>query len=316
MARTDRQRPIPPGVSEASLNETGTSGVWPAHDPEHGDSVRVGAATVYEDGRVIQPSMSDDGDDRNDGVGSPRRSVPLEDGARANAAIRTSYNESQETGQPYGLDGSYGTHVYRRDPSELVGTDVVISARSGEYHNTVTEVGATATLSYDDEEIELHDQVLVDAPCDDGDHGAPVYVEDTGGVVGIVSAITSDGVAVSRIPVIEEEFNIEVVPDPDIPVAGVSLTLTRVDDEGYIRTLVRDRFGRAIEEAAITLDPADGDRDTISGETDESGGWSQTVLVDDYELTVDKDGYDGETIEVHEDDFESDPDASAAGASG
>ncbi|NEU58615.1 hypothetical protein [Halorussus sp. MSC15.2] len=225
-----RHRPVESGVSEANINGgVGTAGPYPvtvtdtskgvwADGVSEGDTVRLSNNHVYARSDkanlgepIVQPSSSDGGT-AVDRVGELVGYVPLTDGVTVDLAART-VTEADESGKPHQLDNRWPSAIVRDGYGDLKGATVVKTGRTtGTARARVKATSASVRVDYGKGKgpITLRDQIITGQLSERGDSGSPVFVAETGELLGELYTGTSKATILYKAVNMEQEFGVEL----------------------------------------------------------------------------------------------------------
>jgi hypothetical protein len=297
-----RVRPARPGASEINASATaGTASHYPfrvvdtskgewSPDVSEGDMVRLSNNHVYArsnkatfDEEIIQPSGMDGGNTPDDVVGTLAGYAPIEDGVTVDAAFRTT-GPVEESGSPQGLGPKFGKAILRELPTSFKGAGLIKSGRTtGVTQGEVKQKTATVNVAYGGKAVKIRDCIIATGMSEPGDSGSPVYVKETGELVGLLFAGSSNSTIMSKVSNVEEELGVEAHPrqergeggggTDETPTASISLSIEPqngtqdTDPRGRIVVNVNDGHD-AFEGAQVIATSADEEHVRL---TDQSG---------------------------------------------
>lgn len=288
--RQERIRPVKGGVSEMNSNGTaGTSGPYPAKivdtskgvwwdEVEEGDVVRLSNGHVYAPPgqaklgqHILQPGPYDGGTPGEDEVGRLAGYVEMQDGVTVDAAARTVTDESE---MYYGLTGDYGQQTYRGGFDELRGRTVVKTGRTtGISRGSIEATSVSARIDYgaDVGVVKLRDLVFTTDMSEPGDSGSPVFLDESGELLGEIFAGSDKISVLYKMENAEKSLGVRVL-ESDMS-----------DDKQYVKSL-ETTVDIAMEERDLDLVDLTGDKpkpgETITATVTVEGNYPGTAYLD------------------------------------
>lgn len=312
--RHNKHRPVPGGVSEINVRGTAaTGGLYPVEvtdtssgkwsgEVSEGDIVRLSNNHVYArtnkasfGEKIIQPSPYDGGGD-GDAVGSLVGYVDIGDGATVDVAARTSDGSDSEV--YHELGEKYPRKVLRDNYKKLKGQTLIKTGRTtGVTKGDVKAVSASIRVRYSGGTYTFRDVLITGHMSKGGDSGSPVFVDNTGDVVGLVFAGSPKFTVLTKASNIESEL-------------GVSIKTEHGENDGNKDDNKNDsnmKYAKSLDtDVSIEMEEADLDLEKLSGDKPKSGETVtvQATMVGNYAgefvVAVQGNQYESEFTDEHE----------------